>query len=100
MWTSNTFLLIFERTLVDPAVVQSYEREFQRQLDALIQRTTNPALRNTFASMKSFSFANYIVGSLFRHGCTYRCDPEDALQFIAMNMLSPVGERDNPVRRF
>ena len=26
------FLLILERTLVDPAVVQSYEREFQRQL--------------------------------------------------------------------
>ncbi len=92
----NAFLLILERTLVDPAVVQSYEREFQRQLDALIQRTTDPALRNTFASLKSFSFANYIVGSLFRHGCTYRCDPEDALQFIAMNMLSPVGERGQP----
>jgi hypothetical protein len=90
------FLLILERTLVDPAVVQSYEREFQRQLDALIQRTADPALRNTFASMKSFSFVNYIVGSLFRHGCTYRCDPEEALQYIAMNMLSPVGERGQP----
>ena len=92
----NDFLLILERTLVDPAVVQSYEREFQRQLDALIQRTTDPALRNTFASMKSFSFVNYIVGCLFRHGCTYRCDPEEALQYIAMNMLSPVGERGQP----
>jgi hypothetical protein len=90
------FILILERTLVDPGVVQSYEREFQRQLDALIQRTTDPALRNTFASMKSFSFTNYIVGSLFHHGCIHRYDPEEALQFIAMNMLSPVGERGQP----
>jgi hypothetical protein len=43
--------------------------------------------------MKSFSFCNYIVGSILRHGCIQRFDPEDALQYICTRMLSPVGER-------
>jgi hypothetical protein len=90
------FILILERTLVDSAVLQSYEYEFQRQLDALIQRTTDPALRNAFASMKSFSFSTYIVGSLVRHGCIHRFDPEDALQYICTQMLSATGERGQP----
>jgi hypothetical protein len=101
------YLLIVERSLVDPAIFQSYENEFQRQLDALIQRSQEP-LRQTLAAMKACpvkdsrgrcsSFTNYIVGCLLRHGCAQRYDPEDSLQYIAMHMLSPTGERGQPRR--
>jgi hypothetical protein len=95
------WLLLQERTLVDPAVLASYEREFQRQLDNLIQKSPE-SLRQTFAAMKECpirdsqgrcnSFTNYIVGSLIRHGCTNRYDPEESLQRIAFHMLSNTGE--------
>jgi hypothetical protein len=101
MVTFRQWLLIEERQLIDPAVLQSYEREFQHQLDALIQRS--PAhLRPTFAAMKECpirdstgrcsSFTNYIVGALVRQGCTNKYDPEESLQRIAFHMLSPIGE--------
>jgi hypothetical protein len=103
----KTYLLIVERSLVDPAILQSYENEFQRQLDALIQRSPEP-LRQTLVAMKTCpvkdaggrcsSFTNYIVGCLLRHGCAQRYDPEDSLQYIAMHMLSPTGERGQPRR--
>jgi hypothetical protein len=46
--------------------------------------------------MRSFGFANYIVGSLARHGTQQQYDIEDSLQRIVFRMLSPVGERGLP----
>ena len=46
------WLFLVERSLVDPAVLDSYEHEFQRQLDSLIRRTRDPELRRTFEGMQ------------------------------------------------
>jgi hypothetical protein len=101
------WLILQERTLVDPAVLASYEGEFQRQLDNLIQKSPDP-LRQTFAAMKECpirdsqgrcnSFTGYIVGSLIRHGCVKRYDPELSLQRISYHMLASTGEHGQPRR--
>lgn len=85
-----------ERSLVDPAVVASYERAFQQGLEGLIARTRDPALRQAFSAMRSFGFAAYILGSLARNGVQYQFDIEDCLQRIVFRMLSSVGERGMP----
>ena len=90
------WLFLVERSLVDPAVIDSYERAFQQRLEALIQRTRDPELRRAFEEMRQFRFANYILGALTRHGCHYQYDIEDCLQRIVFRMLSPVGERGLP----
>jgi hypothetical protein len=87
------WLLLVERSLVDPAVLDSYERAFQHGLETLIQRTRDPALRRSFEEMRQFRFTNYIVGALARHGVQQKYDVEDCLQRICFRMLSPVGER-------
>ena len=46
------WLLEEERSLVDPHVLDGYERLFQQQLEALIQRTRDPALRQAFEKMR------------------------------------------------
>ena len=51
------WLLLVERSLVDPAVLDSYERAFQHGLEALIQRTRDPELRRTFEGMRQLSGA-------------------------------------------
>ena len=96
------WLFLVERSLVDPEVLDSYEREFQRQLDGLIQRTRDPELRQAFEAMRSCPvrcgnggcarFIDYILGALIRHGVHHEYDLEDALQRIVFRMLSPVGE--------
>jgi hypothetical protein len=96
MVSFSEWFYLQERSLVDPGVVASYERAFQQQLEELIQRTRDPALRQAFEAMRSFRFANYIVGSLVRHGIHQQYDVEDSLQRIVFNMLSPVGERGLP----
>ncbi len=88
--------LLQERTLVDPSVVESYERAFQQGLEGLIARTTDPELRRAFEAMRSFRFASYILGSLARNGLHQQYDVEDCLQRICFRMLSPVGERGLP----
>ena len=90
------WFLLQERSLVDPAVVDSYERAFQQGLQALIQRTPDPELRRTFDSMRQFRFANYIVGALARNAVHQKYDLEDCLQRVVFKMLSPVGERGLP----
>ena len=85
-----------ERSLVDPAVLASYERAFQQGLEGLIARTQDPALRQTFSGMRNFNFASYILGSLTRNGIHQQYDVEDSLQRIVFRMLSPVGERGMP----
>lgn len=76
------------------------------QLEALIQRTKDPALRQAFENMRfcpvqtgqgrCCRFIDYILGTLIRHGVTQQYDLEDALQRIIFWMLSPVGERGGP----
>jgi hypothetical protein len=96
------WLLLVERSLVDPAVLDSYERAFQNGLEALIQRTQDPELRRTFEGMRRCPvqgrdgrcsrFVDYVLGALLRNGCHHQYDVEDALQRIVFRMLSPVGE--------
>lgn len=90
-----------ERSLIDPAVVQGYDRAFQSGLEGLIQRTRDPVLKATFQKMRECpvrtangctSFANYLVGALIRHGIHRNCDPDEALNYLAFRLLSPVGE--------
>jgi hypothetical protein len=96
------WLLLVEQSLVDPAVLDSYEQAFQQGLEALIQRTHDPELRQTFEGMRGCPvqgrdkrcsrFVDYILGALMRSGCHHEYDVEDALQRIVFRMLSPVGE--------
>ena len=96
------WLLLIERSLVDRAALDSYERAFQQGLEALIRRTHDPELRRTFEGMRSCPvqgrdgrcsrFTDYILGALMRSGCHHEYDVEDALQRIVFRMLSPVGE--------
>ena len=96
------WLLLVECSLVDPAVLDSYEQAFQQGLEALIQRTHDPELRRTFEGMRRCPvrnttggcnrFTDYILGALMRSGCHYQYDVEDALQRIVFRMLSSVGE--------
>ena len=102
----KTWLISEERRLVDQAVQDQYEREFQRQLDALLNRTRSPELRRVLGGMKEcpiktsdgrcYTFTGWTVNSLMRHGCAQRIDVEAALNYIAFRLLSPVGERGNP----
>jgi hypothetical protein len=96
------WLHLVERSLVDPAVLDTYERAFQQGLEALIQRTHDPELRRAFEGMRRCPvrstnggcsrFTDYVLGALMRSGCHYEYDVEDALQRIVFRMLSPVGE--------
>src|SRR5208283_1419386 len=96
------WLFLVERSLVDPEVLDSYELAFQHGLEALIRRTRDLELRQTFEGMRRCPvqgrngrcnrFTDYILGALLRNGCHYEYDIEDALQRIVFRMLSPVGE--------
>ena len=104
--TFKVWLISEERRLVDQAVQDQYEREFQRQLDALLSRIRSAELRRILQGMKEcpiktsdgrcYSFVGWILNSLMRHGCAARIDVEAALNYIAFRLLSPVGERGNP----
>lgn len=96
MITFGEWLLQEERSLVDPHVLDTYERAFQQQLEGLIRRTRDPALQQEFEKMRTFRFASYILGALIRHGINQQFDVEDSLQRIVFWMLSPVGERGLP----
>ena len=83
-WRSGAF--------VDPYVLDQYERAFQQQLEALIGRTKDPALRQAFEQMRycpvqdrngrCTRFVDYIVGALIRHGDYPAVRFEDALQRV------------------
>ena len=99
------WLIQEERQIVDRAVVQSYDRAFQSGLEGLIQRTKDPVLRTTFERMRSCpiktssgctGFTDYLLGALIRHNCHRKFDPEQALNYMAFRLLSPVGENGRP----
>ena len=106
MVTFSEWLLQEERNLIDPHVLDSYEAAFQQQLEALIGRTRDPALRQEFEKMRfcpiqdrngrCSRFVDCMLGALIRHGINQQYDLEDALQRIVFWMLSPVGERGRP----
>ena len=91
-----------ERQAIDPAVVQSYDRAFEAELEKLIQRArNNMPLRQSLEAMRQCpirttsgctGWTDYIVGALLRH-CGRTVDLGDSLNYIAFRMLSPVGER-------
>lgn len=82
------------RQAVDSEIVQSYQRAFAAGVDDLAKRTDSPELRDAIASLRTYPFANQIVGAFVNSGpgCFRRYDPEEVLQYIAFQMLSPVGE--------
>jgi len=102
----SEWLLEEVRSLIDPYVLDGYERAFQQQLEGLIGRTRDPALRQEFEQMRvcpvqdrngrCSRFIDYLLGALIRHGINQQYDLEDALQRIVFWMLSPVGERGLP----
>ena len=106
MVTFSEWLLQEVRSLIDPHVLDSYEAAFQQQLEALVGRTRDPALRQEFERMRlcpiqdrngrCSRFVDYMLGALIRHGINQQFDLEDALQRIVFWMLSPTGERGLP----
>jgi len=102
------WLFAEERSLVDRAVLSSYDRAFQQQLEQLIGRTKDPELRKAFSDMRECpikdrsghcrSWAEFIVSALIRHGCHHHIDLDDALQYIVFRMLSRRGEKGQPSR--
>ena len=52
------WLLAEERSLVGPAVLNSYEAAFQKRLEGLIQKTRDPALRRAFEEMRECPIKN------------------------------------------
>ena len=95
------WLFLVEREIIDRAVVAGYDHAFSVGLEGLIQRTRDPVLRAAFERMRNCniktssgctSFANYIVGALIRHNIHRQSDPEQALNYMAFRMLSPIGE--------
>ncbi|MGA2257118.1 MAG: hypothetical protein ABSG53_20895, partial [Thermoguttaceae bacterium] len=77
-----------EKQAVDPAVLDSYEQACQAELEDLIRRTRNPALRKALESMRlcpvknksghCTSWTDYAVGALLRH-CPGKVDLEESL---------------------
>ena len=99
------WLFLVEREIIDRGVIAGYDRAFLQGLDGLIQRTQDPVLRSTFEGMRScniktssgscVSFGNYLVGAILRNNVHRHSDPEQALNYMAFRLLSPVGERGN-----
>lgn len=93
-----TWLLTEEQgELVPQSVLQSYEFEFRRALERLIQRTQDAALRQKFEAMLDcpirdargvcHSFAEYILSALVRNGIHRRFDIEAALSYVFQQMM-------------
>jgi len=99
----RNWLLFQEASLVDRAVLDSYERAFRQGLDALIARTKHPELRKTFEGMRNCpvhdgsgacrTWTDYLLAALIRHGCHHNADVDEVLQHVVFSMLSGVGER-------
>lgn len=82
---------------VPQGVLQSYDAEFRRQMERLIQRTADPKLRAKFIEQLGCpvrdsrgncrSFTEYIVAALIRNGVQDRYDVEAALGYVVEKML-------------
>jgi hypothetical protein len=97
-----SWLFLIEREIIDGSVVAGYNHAFQQGLEDLIQRTKDPVLRATFERMRGcniktasgscVSFANYLAGAIIRNNIHRHSDPEQALNYLAFRLLSPMGE--------
>jgi len=91
---------------IDPGVLQGYENAFRQQLQRVIERTQNPALRIEFQKMLNCpvrdnrgnckSFSDYILGALVKNGIHNRFDIEAAFAYVAEKMLMDTGEHGEP----
>jgi hypothetical protein len=82
-----------ERLSIDRAVVASYDRAFDAELEQAIQRCAdNPPLRQSLEAMRGTRWADYIVGAILRN-CPGKVDLDDAVNYIVFRMLAPIGER-------
>ena len=94
------------RARVSPGVLRSYELAFKDQLQRVIRRTKNPALRAELEEMLDCpvkdargncrSFTDYIVGTLIKNGIHARYDLEAALAYVVEKMLMDRGEHGEP----
>src|SRR4051812_15908908 len=89
---------LFERREPIPQpVLQSYELAFKDELRRVIQRTTDPKLRQELTDMldcpikdrhgQCRSFTDYIVSALIKNGTADRFDLEAALAYVVEKML-------------
>jgi hypothetical protein len=100
------WLIVEERSLVDPSVLNSYEKAFQQRLEELIRQTQAPDLRRAFEDMRQCPIKNmqgrcsrwvdYIMSALVKQGCHHQYDIEGSLQRIIFKMLGDKGERGFP----
>jgi hypothetical protein len=96
------WLFTEEKQAVDPEVLASYEQACQAELENLIRRTSNPALKKTLERMRTCpvrtrggnctGWTAYALGALLRH-CPYKVDLEESLNYLMFRMLSRTGER-------
>ena len=99
-------VLTEDRARVSPGVLRGYEFAFKDQLQRVIHRTQNPALRAELEDMlhcpirdargNCKSFTNYIVGTLVKNGVHARYDLEAALAYVVEKMLMERGEHGEP----
>jgi hypothetical protein len=90
------------QTHIQPEVVASYEYAFKTELQRLIARTRDPALRDKFQEMldcpirnaqgQCVSFTDYILGALVKQGIHHRFDMEAALGYVFEKMMLPKTE--------
>ena len=86
-----------QRATIEPAVMAGYEHAFKAELQRLIARTRDAALRAKFQEMLScpirnargqcVSFTDYVVGALIKNGIHRRYDMEAALSYIFEKMV-------------
>jgi hypothetical protein len=92
------WLILQERQLFPPDLLQSWEYGFRQGLEQLIQSTRDPVLKAEFERMRNCpirdqhgqcrSFVDYIIGALIRNGIPQMCDPEEAMAYIFSNLLT------------
>ena len=94
-------VLTEDRARVPPGVLRGDQLAFKDQLQRVIHRTQNPALRAELEDMlhcpirdargNCKSFTNYIVGTLVKNGVHARYDLEAALAYVVEKMLMEEG---------
>ncbi len=99
------WLIREEKQAIDPAVVQSYDRAFEAELEKLIQRAENNVpLRRSLEAMRQCpvrtasgctGWTDYIVGGLLRN-CPRTVDLDQAVSYVVFRMLGSRGERGEP----
>src|SRR5689334_15110768 len=98
--------LLAEEKHVPPSVLQAYEHAFREELQRLIGRTKDPALRKQFEDMLDcpvvdsrghcHRFADYVLSALVRQGLHTRYDLEAALGYVMEKMLLPQKDTGEP----